>query len=380
MMKVLVGLMVVVAITLGMIANASGQTLQAARQSAGVLEANSRHLRSHVISVGKRAMSSSARSSHVARRANDGRLRTRWIASDRTYPQSWTVDLGRTYRIHGVRIDWYRARQREYAYCVYTSQDGQDFTLAAHRHAKSARNTRDRLYVLARYVRVSIKDAAQGRASMAEARVFGHRPRRKPTPTPTPSPTTTPTPTPIPTTPSATPTPDPAPSATPTPTPTVSPTDTITVSGTSSAAVDAAISAADPGDTVYFPAGVFSHSGRLVIPDHVSLRGAGIYRPADGSGTWLQFAIKWGSHATIEGMRIGGASSIFSPVSRATTNTTEQALCSDTFANGSHEVVFRHVRFRRLQQPDQPRRLLGRLDVRGEQDRLLPHGLVRLRV
>jgi hypothetical protein len=354
MHKVVVGLAAIAITVLGAVACVSGQAVLAAEASTPVFEpqrltaASPRQLKSHLISADKPAVSSSTRSAYAARRANDGRVGTRWAASDGTYPQSWTVDLGRTYRVRAVTIDWYRATRRAYTYRVYASVDGRTFTQVADRHARPASDTtRHRVYAKARYVRVAVEGAAGGWASIQEARVFGHRLRKKPTPTATPTPAPAPTA-------SAAPTPpaDPAPSPTTSPTPTPVPTATtlpagaITVAGTSSAAVDAAVNQARPGDTVYFPAGVYSHSGRLVVPDQVSMRGAGIYRPSSGSGTWLQFAIKWGSHATIEDMRIGGAGSSFSPVSRATTSGTEQARCPDTFANGSHEVVFRSVRFR----------------------------------
>jgi hypothetical protein len=345
----MVGLAAIALAVLGLSTCLSGQVVPAAEASTPIVKvqrltsASSPHVKSRLISRGKLAVSSSTRSSSAARRANDGRPRTRWTASNGTYPQSWTVDLGRRYRVHAVALDWYQAARRGYRYRVYTSLDGSDFALAADRHTRPARGaTRHTLYEEARYVRVTVEGSIQGWASIKEARVYGHRPGKKPVipaPTPAPTPTQTAVPTPDPET-------EPDPTPTPVPSATTLPTGTITVKDTSSSAVAAAVSAARPGDTVYFPAGVYSHSGRLVVPDNVSLRGAGIYKPSSGSGTWLQFALKWGSHVSVEDMRVGGTGSSFSPVSRATTSGTEQARCPDTYVNGSHEVVFRRVRFR----------------------------------
>jgi hypothetical protein len=110
--------------------------------------------------------------------------------------------------------------------------------------------------------------------------------------------------------------------------------------------VDAAFDRAVAGETVYFPEGVYAHSGALIVPDGVNVQGAGIYKPSDGSGTWLNCGIKWGSNQTISDLKVGGQGTKFYPVSRATTNASERSKCPTTYAQGSHDVTFRRVRFR----------------------------------
>jgi NedA-like, galactose-binding domain len=172
------------------------------------------------LSEGLAATSSTYQKGNDPAHANDGDASTRWAASSGSYPQWWQVDLGTTYTIDSVQVDWYKAARRIYTTTVQTSCDGSAWTTFA-------------AGAQARYVRVYVIKGTHGWASAFEIRVLGSDATLAPTPSPTsapsPSPTVTPTGTPTPTpTASASPTPTPTASASPTPTPTASATPTPT--------------------------------------------------------------------------------------------------------------------------------------------------------
>jgi hypothetical protein len=83
----------------------------------------------------------------------------------------------------------------------------------------------------------------------------------------------------------------------------------VTVRGTGAAAIDAAFKKAQRGDTVHFPAGLYTHR-TLDVPSGVHVRGAGIGKSR------LRFGITFGSDSRIGGpsasygLRIGRAGSI----------------------------------------------------------------------
>jgi hypothetical protein len=142
---------------------------------------------------------------------------------------------------------------------------------------------------------------------------------------------TSPTPTPSPIAATAQPSPSPAPTRTstvsPTPTPTSAPPPasgaTVTVAGTTASAIDAALAQADPGETVSFPAGSYTH-GALTWPNGIHLRGAGIGQ------TKLNFAFRFGSSSRIEDVTIG-----------STTSAT-----AHRFVTGAHDTLLEDVRLR----------------------------------
>ena len=61
------------------------------------------------VSAGLPALASSAQATHEAAAGNDGQAATRWVASTRTYPQWWMVDLGAATTVAGVEANWYNA-------------------------------------------------------------------------------------------------------------------------------------------------------------------------------------------------------------------------------------------------------------------------------
>ena len=98
-------------------------------------------------------------SGHLAGAANDGRARTRWVASRFDHRPTWTVDLGRTRELTGLRIDGSRG-----TYDVETSFDGRRWTRVHSGRGKQALFTG-----LGRYVRVV------GLRSIADVQFLGTR-------------------------------------------------------------------------------------------------------------------------------------------------------------------------------------------------------------
>jgi len=108
--------------------------------------------------------------------------------------------------------------------------------------------------------------------------------------------------------------------------------------------------AAGHGTWVVFPAGKFSYSGTLIVPDFINLRGQGIWDQgtADGAGgTWLETSrgMDWGSYSTVQDLLVGenaaGGTCSFSPVARG-----NGAAGAFTKANGSQHDTFDFVRFK----------------------------------
>ena len=160
------------------------------------------------LSVGKPSWASSVAADGSAAKGNDSQTTTAWTAGGDSYPQWWTVDLGATTTIYGVRTAWNGCRQ-SFRYRIETSVDGVSFTTAVDRSRNMSRGaTTDRMSTSARFVRVQVVGVspAGAPASVAEVTVNGEV-----TPTPTPTPTATAT---------AIPTPTPTATATVTPTPT----------------------------------------------------------------------------------------------------------------------------------------------------------------
>jgi hypothetical protein len=304
---------------------------------------------------------------HAARFADDGDLRSGWMAGAATYPQWWQVDLGMQRGLGSLTLDWYRGRTRSYRYTVEVSADGSTWVTAADKSTRSSFGgcTDDLAGFDGRFVRVTvlgygIASGARGEtadsapAAINEVSVYGES---EPTPTPTPTATSTPTPTPTPTpTRTATPTPTPTATSTATPTPTPTPTATPSVvvpAGATKTQIDTYVSravAAGRGTWLVFAAGRFSYSGTFTVPDGISVRGSGIWNQGSadgGGGTWLECAngMRWGSDSVIEDLLVGknaaGGTCYFRPVARGTAT-----AGADTQNNGSHDVTFSFVRFK----------------------------------
>lgn len=159
--------------------------------------------------------------------AVDGARTTRWAASSRRFPQWWEVDLGAAHHVVKTCIVWHRkATSRKYYYRLEGSLDGEQWQLLADRTRHTAYNcTVDCFDATARYLRVKVVRASQGRASIREVLVMGDPapadpvaddPAPGPDPAPEPSPGPTDEPAPVP---SDEPTPAPAPTPAPTPSP-----------------------------------------------------------------------------------------------------------------------------------------------------------------
>ncbi|HWT75386.1 MAG TPA: discoidin domain-containing protein, partial [Mobilitalea sp.] len=115
------------------------------------------------LALSKTATASSYNASYPANLANDGKYTTEWVASAVTYPSTWTVDLGATYRLNEVQLSWYLCNGSEAVeyYKIYTSSDGSTYT----ERRNNANNTTygfnaDYLGgVSARYVRIQINQS-----------------------------------------------------------------------------------------------------------------------------------------------------------------------------------------------------------------------------
>jgi len=285
-----------------------------------------------LLSKGKPSFASSSSPGSPPSRANDGSLRTRWMALSGAYPQRWTTDLGRSMPLGLVTVYWQRGDSRVYGYRIAGSNDRSDWTVLADRRANSTiGRTSDTVRGRFRYVRVAVLSSTYGWAQIFEVNVYTAGTYAPPaTPVPAPTATASPRPTPAATltfspapTPSSTPTLTFSPS--PTPTPAAPSGGVVTVAGTSEGAIDSAVSAArsrGAGTTVYFPSGSYTH-GTMSWPSGIDLRGDGIGRSR------LNFALSFGSDSRIEDVTLGGTQST-----------------AFSFANGAHDSVFEDVRFR----------------------------------
>ena len=143
---------------------------------------------------------------HPACFANDGDARSRWTPLEASYPQWWQVDLGASFDVARVAVDWFKDKDRAYTYTVQTSDDGVTWSTAVDRSGTATSgDTLDYLQDLpARYLRIDVlgyADRKSGSASttansaaIAECRVYGraHSDEQvEPTPSPTPSPSST---------------------------------------------------------------------------------------------------------------------------------------------------------------------------------------------
>lgn len=131
-----------------------------------------------ILSQGKTASASSAVSGSEALYGNDGDTSTvtRWTAASTASGQWWQVDLGKTYSLRRMAINWFNANGVVYKYRIETSTTGASFTTAVDRTGNTALGIADVTFgpVAARYVRVTITGVSSGGAASAyEFRVYG---------------------------------------------------------------------------------------------------------------------------------------------------------------------------------------------------------------
>jgi hypothetical protein len=128
-----------------------------------------------LLSQGKPATASSFQAGNEVAKGNDGSLTTRWTASGATFPQWWKVDLGASYSLSTVGINWYLSASRSYKYKIEVSADNVTFTTVVDKTGNTATgDTSDSCSATGRYVRITITGASAGWASAYEFKVFGN--------------------------------------------------------------------------------------------------------------------------------------------------------------------------------------------------------------
>ncbi|VUD67592.1 Aldose sugar dehydrogenase YliI [Thalassocella blandensis] len=160
-----------------------------------------------LVSLNKAVSSSTGESSEILARAVDGSAGTLW-SSDFASAQWITVDLGASYDIDRIVLDWEAAYSSGYS--VQGSVDNFTWsTIITQANSSSCMEQHTNLNGVYRYIRVQREQASNGWGyGLWEISVYGVAA----TPTATPTPTTTVMPTPTPTT-TVTPTPTPTPTA-----------------------------------------------------------------------------------------------------------------------------------------------------------------------
>ena len=112
---------------------------------------------------------SSSEDANPPENAFDGKLETRWCASDDTFPQSLQADLGQTRSVTGVTLHWERA-QEKYRCRIEDSLDGKVWKILA--DLSAAPGLGDGPVALTptavRYVRVTVVGSLGGWASLRE--------------------------------------------------------------------------------------------------------------------------------------------------------------------------------------------------------------------
>lgn len=131
-----------------------------------------------VLSWGKTATASceQASATNYATNAVDGNLSTRWAATNSSYPQWLKVDLGASYTLSYVTINWYSSATRGYAYTIDVSTDNSTYNTVVNKTNNTTYgDTVDVVTSTARYVRITVTGttASGGSASIYELNVFG---------------------------------------------------------------------------------------------------------------------------------------------------------------------------------------------------------------
>ncbi|MFT4586053.1 MAG: putative membrane-bound dehydrogenase-like protein [Limisphaerales bacterium] len=123
---------------------------------------------------GRSATASSVQSGNEIKNAFDGDSRTRWCASNSSYPQRLQVDLGEPKDVAGVSIQW-EVSGAQYQYTVSASADGKEWRQVLDRRD----NTRTGVFEDAfsakavRYVKIDALGSNGGWASIWEFKVLG---------------------------------------------------------------------------------------------------------------------------------------------------------------------------------------------------------------
>ncbi|WP_127578941.1 discoidin domain-containing protein [Paenibacillus koleovorans] len=127
-----------------------------------------------LISQGKTATASSNQTGNVPANGNDGDLGTRWTAVNATYPQWWKVDLGASYDLTRVAVNWYLSGTRYFKYILEVSADDVTYSTVVDKSGNTTTgDTNDLFTATARYVRVTISGASTGWASFYDLQVYG---------------------------------------------------------------------------------------------------------------------------------------------------------------------------------------------------------------
>lgn len=122
----------------------------------------------------KQPASASSEGLHPASHGNDGDPKTRWTATDGTFPQSWQVDLGSTKSITKVDIAWQSSGSRVYKYRIDTSSDGSNFNNKVDKTSNTATGDTSDSFpaVTTRYIRITVTSSSAGFASINEVKVY----------------------------------------------------------------------------------------------------------------------------------------------------------------------------------------------------------------
>jgi beta-galactosidase len=128
-----------------------------------------------LLSQGKAATASSFQAGNEVAKGNDGSTSTRWAASGATFPQWWKVDLGASYSLSRVDINWYNSATRSFKYKIEVSTDNVTFTTVVDKTGNTTMgDTSDSFSATGRYVRITITGASAGWASAYEFKVYGN--------------------------------------------------------------------------------------------------------------------------------------------------------------------------------------------------------------
>ncbi len=130
------------------------------------------------ICTGKDVTVSSFEAGNIGENAVDGDAATRWVAVDGTYPQSITVDLGESYYVGNLTLQWdTKGGNRHYMYYVEVSEDGTSFRELLDKRSNTAMGTiTDSLNMAkARYIRITATGCnVTGWATLFEIQADGY--------------------------------------------------------------------------------------------------------------------------------------------------------------------------------------------------------------
>jgi beta-glucanase (GH16 family) len=130
-----------------------------------------------LLSLGKPATASSFQAGNEVAKGNDGNSGTRWAAANGNFPQWWMVDLGASYNLAEVDIEWYNYSTRSYKYKIEVSTDNITFITVVDKTANTNLGaTFDGFTAAGRYVRITITGTSAGWASANEFKVFKNGP------------------------------------------------------------------------------------------------------------------------------------------------------------------------------------------------------------